>query len=120
MMLPIEVVESVLYESGINRAKTREIIERSKLVMSERLIDIQPYMNSLYMKAIELGVKPAANGMISEQQAVKLLGKSKAFFRVARLQKRLTPASILVENGYRYTLYDLAEYLAKRDSYKAL
>lgn len=59
MMLPIEVIESVLYESGINRAKTKEIIERSKLVMSERLIDIQPYMNSLYMKAIELGVKPA-------------------------------------------------------------
>lgn len=120
MMLPIEVVESALYESGINRAKTREIIERSKLVMSERLIDIQPYMNSLYMKAIELGVKPAANGTISEQQAVKLLGKSKSFFRVARNYKRLTPASILVENGYRYTLYDLAEYLAKRDSYKAL
>lgn len=120
MMLPIEVVESVLYESGINRAKTREIIERSKLVMSERLIDTQPYMNSLYMKAIELGVKPAANGTISEQQAVKLLGKSKSFFRVARNYKRLTPASILVENGYRYTLYDLAEYLAKRDSYKAL
>lgn len=119
-MLPTEVIESVLYESGINRAKTKEIIERSKLVMSERLIDIQPYMNSLYMKAIELGVKPAANGTISEQQAVKLLGKSKAFFRVARNYKRLTPASILVENGYRYTLYDLAEYLAKRDSYKAL
>lgn len=119
-MLPIEVIESVLYETGINRAKTKEIIERSKLVMSERLIDIQPYMNSLYMKAIELGVKPAANGTISEQQAVKLLGKSKSFFRVARNYKRLTPASILVENGYRYTLYDLAEYLAKRDSYKAL
>ena len=120
MMLPIEVIESVLYESGINRAKTKEIIERSMLVMSEKSVDIQPYMNSLYVKAIELGVKPAANGTISEQQAVKLLGKSKSFFRVARNYKRLTPASILVENRYRYTLYDLAEYLAKRDSYKAL
>ena len=120
MMLPTEVIESVLYESGINRAKTKEIIERSKLVMSERLIDIQPYMNSLYMKAIELGVKPAANGTISEQQAVKLLGKSKAFFRVARLQNRLTPNCILIGKEYRYTIYNIAEYLAKRDSYKAL
>jgi len=120
MLVSVEIFETVLQENGIPRHNAREIIERSMLVMSEKSVDIQPYMNSLYVKAIELGVKPAANGTISEQQAVKLLGKSKSFFRVARNYKRLTPASILVENGYRYTLYDLAEYLAKRDSYKAL
>lgn len=49
-----------------------------------------------------------------------MLGKSKAFFRVARLQKRLTPDCVLVGNEYRYTIYNIAEYLAKRDSYKAL
>lgn len=120
MMLPTEVIESVLYESGINRAKTKEIIERSKLVMSERLIDIQPYINNLYVKAIEMNIKPSQNGTISEQQAVKLLGKSKAFFRVARLQNRLTPNCILIGKEYRYTIFNIAEYLAKRDSYKAL
>ena len=120
MMIQPEIIETVLQENGINRPDAKMIVEQLKMVMSERSGDIQPYMNSLYMKAIELGVKPAANGTISEQQAVKLLGKSKAFFRVARLQKRLTPDCVLVGNEYRYTIYSIAEYLAKRDSYKAL
>lgn len=47
--------------------------------MSERSGDIQPYINNLYVKAIEMNIKPSQNGTISEQQAVKLLGKSKAF-----------------------------------------
>ncbi|PJI36327.1 hypothetical protein [Acinetobacter pseudolwoffii] len=120
MMIQPEIIETVLQENGINRPDAKMIVEQLKMVMSERSGDIQPYINNLYVKAIEMNIKPSQNGTISEQQAVKLLGKSKAFFRVARNYKRLTPASILVENGYRYTLYDLAEYLAKRDSYKAL
>ncbi len=120
MMISSEVLEIVLHENGINRTSAKMIIEHSKSVMLERLTDTQSYINNLYIKAIELSIKPSQNGTISEQEAVKLLGKSKAFFRVARTQKRLTPACFLVGNEYRYTIQSLAEYLAKRDSYKPL
>lgn len=120
MMIQPEIIETVLQENGINRAQAKTIVEQVKLVVSERSGDIQPYINNLYVKAIEMNIKPSQNGTISEQQAIKLLGKSKAFFRVARLQKRLTPDCVLVGNEYRYTIYNIAEYLAKRDSYKAL
>ena len=120
MMISSEVLEMVLYESGINRASAKNILDRSKLVMSERSIELQPYMNSIYMKAIDLGIKPSENGTISEQQAVKLLGKSKAFLRVARVQNRLTPNCVLSGKDYRYTFHDLAEYLAKMNRYKSL
>lgn len=120
MMIQPEIIETVLQENGINRPDAKKIVEQLKKVMSERSGDIQPYINNLYVKAIEMNIKPSQNGTISEQQAVKLLGKSKAFFRVARLQKRLTPDCVLVGNEYRYTIYNIAEYLAKRDSYKAL
>ena len=119
-MIQPEIIETVLQENGINRAQAKTIVEQVKLVVSERSGDIQPYINNLYVKAIEMNIKPSQNGTISEQQAVKLLGKSKAFFRVARLQKRLTPDCVLVGNEYRYTIYNIAEYLAKRDSYKPL
>ena len=120
MMIQPEIIETVLQENGINRPDAKMIVEQLKMVMSERSGDIQPYIHNLYVKAIEMNIKPSQNGTISEQQAVKLLGKSKAFFRVARLQKRLTPDCVLVGNEYRYTIYNIAEYLAKRDSYKAL
>ena len=120
MMIQPEVIETVLQENGINRAQAKTIVEQVKIVMSERSANIQSYIDALYIKAIERNIKPSQNGTISEQQAVKLLGKSKAFFRVARLQKRLTPDCVLVGNEYRYTIYNIAEYLAKRDSYKAL
>lgn len=119
-MIQPEIIETVLQENGINRAQAKTIVEQVKLVVSERSGDIQPYVNNLYVKAIEMNIKPSQNGTISEQQAIKLLGKSKAFFRVARLQKRLTPDCVLVGNEYRYTIYNIAEYLAKRDSYKPL
>lgn len=120
MMIQPEIIETVLQENGINRPHAKMIVEQLKMVMSERSGDIQPYINNLYVKAIEMNIKPSQNGTISEQQAVKLLGKSKAFFRVARLQNRLTPNCILIGKEYRYTIYNIAEYLAKRDSYKAL
>lgn len=119
-MIQPEIIETVLQENGINRAQAKMIVEQVKLVVSERSANIQPYINTLYVKAIEMNVKPSQNGTISEQQAVKLLSKSKAFFRVARLQNRLLPECVMVEKGYRYTIHDLAEYLAKRDSYKPL
>lgn len=120
MMISSEVLEMVLYESGINRASAKSIVERSKLVMAEKAVDIQKYMNTLLVKAIELGIKPSQNDTISEQEAVKLLGKSPAFLRVARAQNRLTPNCVISGDKYRYTFHDLAEYMAKIDSYKPL
>src|SRR5699024_1173895 len=91
MMIQPEIIETVLQENGINRPQAKMIVEQLKMVMSERSANIQSYIDALYIKAIEMNIKPSQDGTISEQQAVKMLGKSKAFFRVARLQKRLTP-----------------------------
>lgn len=120
MLVTVEIFERVLQESGIPRHSAREIVERSMLVMSEKSVEIQKYMNVLLVKAIELGIKPSQNDTISEQEAVKLLGKSPAFLRVARAQKRLTPNCVISGDKYRYTFHDLAEYMAKIDSYKPL
>lgn len=120
MMIQPEIIETVLQENGINRPDAKMIVEQLKKVMSERSGDIQPYINNLYVKAIEMNIKPSQNGTISEQQAVKLLGKSPSFLRVARAQKRLTPNCVISGDKYRYTFHDLAEYMAKIDSYKPL
>ena len=41
MMISSEVLEIVLHENGINRTSAKMIIEHSKLVMLERLTDVQ-------------------------------------------------------------------------------
>ncbi|MBF7690891.1 MerR family transcriptional regulator [Acinetobacter pollinis] len=120
MLISTDILEQVLQENGINWVTTKDIINRSKKMMSESSVDQQIYLDKLYLKAIELMIKPSDNGTISEQQAIKLLGKSPAFFKVARNQGRLTPNYMIVGNGYRYTLNDLAEYMAKRDKQKPL
>lgn len=120
VLVSVEIFETVLQENGIPRHNAREIIERSMLVMAEKSLESHKYMNILLVKAIEMGVKPSKNNTISEQEAVKLLGKSPAFFRAARFQKRLTPNCVISYNKYRYTFHDLAEYMAKVDSYKPL
>ncbi|MEB3754303.1 hypothetical protein [Acinetobacter sp. MD2(2019)] len=120
MLVTTEVFEQVLQECGINWATIKEAVNRSKYLMSEKSEDRQKYLDKLYLKAIDLGIKPTENGTICEQQAIRLLGKSPAYFRVARKQGRLTPNCVLIGNTYRYTMYDLAEYLEKKDRYKAL
>ncbi|MEN8400692.1 hypothetical protein [Acinetobacter towneri] len=120
MMVQPEIIETVLQENGINRAQAKSIVEQVKKAALDREADLSHYLNKLYVAAIEKGIKPCANGTLSEQQAVQILNKSKSFFRVARNQKRLTPRCVQIGIEYRYTLRDLAEYLAKRDSYKPL
>ena len=68
MMISSEVLEIVLHENGINRTSAKMIIEHSKLAMLERLTDVQSYINNLYIKAIELSIKPTHNGTISEHR----------------------------------------------------
>ena len=47
MMISSEVLEVVLHENGINRTSAKMIIEHSKLIMIERLNDVQSYINNL-------------------------------------------------------------------------
>lgn len=118
MHISLDIFEQILYEHGIPRHSVREIIEQYKSTIAEKSEDIQKYMTHLLVQAVQEGIKPSKGDTISELEATKILGKCPAFFRVARVQNRLTPRSLKFGKNYRYTFHDLAEYLAKINSYK--
>ena len=65
MMIQPEIIETVLQENGINRPDAKMIVEQLKKVMSERSGDIQPYINNLYVKAIEMNIKRGGSGNLN-------------------------------------------------------
>lgn len=115
MLVSDEVIKNVLSSHGLNyrevvsiHAAMLEQMQQQQTTQRQQLC-----LNALYLKCLELGIKPANDGSVTEWQACKLLGKSAGYLRQARHAKRATPQGRIEKNKYIYTLSALADYQAK-------
>ena len=67
-------------------------------------------ITKLTSRAISKGISTAADGTVSEKDAINILGKSKDYFSVRNYHGKPIPSHKAVGNQRRYTITDLATW----------
>lgn len=109
-VINIKYLQRTMYQHGIKEKLVNEIISDALRQGEDFNEALDVELTKLMNRAINKGITTATDGTLSEQDAIKILGKSKDYFSVRNHYGKPIPSYKAVGNQRRYTLTDLATW----------
>ena len=109
-VINIKYLQRTMYQHGIKEKLVNEIISDALRQGEDFIEALDVEITKLMNRALSKGITTATDGTLSEQDAIKILGKSKDYFSVRNHYGKPIPRYKAVGNQRRYTITDLATW----------
>ena len=109
-VINIKYLQRAMYQHGYTEKAINALISDALRQGEDFNEALDVEITKLLNRAMSKGITTATDGTLSEQDAIKILGKSKDYFSVRNHYGKPIPRYKAVGNQRRYTITDLATW----------